>query len=60
MMIRKNARGELGPAIGFSLVACIGGKKGDSWRGGVHPLEKVENEVGLVGVVEENWNSLVS
>ena len=51
MMIRKNGR-ELGLAIGFSLVACIGGKKGDSWRGAVHPLEKVGDEVGFVGVVE--------
>ena len=52
MMICKNARRELGPAIGFSLVTCVGGKRGDSWRGGVHPLEKVGDEVGIVGVVE--------
>ena len=47
MMIRKNVRRGLGPAISFSLVAC---KKGDSWRGAVHPLEKVGDEVGFVGV----------
>ena len=51
-MIRKNARRKLGPTIGFPLVTCVGGKKGDGWRGAVHLFEEVGDEVGFMGVVE--------
>ena len=51
-LICKNARCILGPAIGFPLVACEGGKKGDSWRGAVHLLEEVGDEISLVRMME--------
>ena len=51
-LICKNARCVLGPAIGFPLVACEGGKKGDSWRGAVHLLEEVWDEISLVRVMK--------
>ena len=51
-LICKNARRELGPAIGFPLVACESGKKGDSWRGAVHLLEEVGDEISLMCVME--------
>ena len=51
-LICKNARREFRPAIGFPLVACEGGKKGDSWRGAVHLLEEVRDEISLVRVME--------
>jgi len=51
-VIREDSRCELGPAIGFPLVACVGGKKGDSWTGAVHLLEEAGDEEGFVGVME--------
>ena len=51
-MVGKNARCELGPAIGFPLVACVGGEKGDSWRGAMYLLEEVGEEVGFMGVMK--------
>lgn len=51
-VIRENPRRELGPAIGFPLVARVAGKQSDSRRGTVHLLEEVGDEVGLVRVME--------
>jgi hypothetical protein len=51
-MICENARRELGPSVGFPLVACQGGEKCDSWRSAVHLLEEIGDEIGLMSMVE--------
>jgi hypothetical protein len=50
--VREETRGELGAAVGFTLVSGVGSEEGDGGCTPVGLLEKVRNKIRLVCVVE--------